>query len=127
MILNLTQHAATDDQIAAGVTEPDADSKAQIQRLLTFDEPPLPDDVVDRARVLARVTQRAGATQAMIGGAPWLMAPLERALRALGITPLYSFTRRETVEVAERDGRVRKTQMFRHVCFLAAVEPPEER
>ena len=34
MILNLTQHAATDDQIAAGVTEPDADSKAQIQRLL---------------------------------------------------------------------------------------------
>lgn len=35
-ILNLTQHVATAPQLAAGVVEPDAETKGRIRELLTF-------------------------------------------------------------------------------------------
>ena len=47
-IINLTQHAATDDQIAAGVFEIPTAVRAELQALLTFNS--LPDD----AEILAR-------------------------------------------------------------------------
>lgn len=63
-----------------------------------------------------------GAESAMIGGAPFLMAPLEGALRTRGVIPLYAFSVRESVEEALPDGSVRKTQVFRHAGFVPAVE-----
>ena len=118
-IWNLTQHPATPDQIAAGVVEPTAAERARIADLLTFDEAPTPRSVRIRAESLAQIAA-AGSTlpYAMIGGAPWLMGPLEEALLALNISPLYAFSRRESVETVAADGSVIKTNVFRHAGFV---------
>jgi hypothetical protein len=118
-ILNLTQHVASKEQVAAGVIEPD-DKKA-VQDLLTFVDLPTVPDIVRRARNLAGIAKSAGVESAMIGGAGWLLGPLERALQAAGIWPLHSFTRREAVEEQQPDGSVKKIQTFRHVGFVRAV------
>lgn len=117
-ILNLTQHTPTPDQVAAGVCE--SSSKQEVQTLLTFDELPSAEEVWARARALAQVARREGASFAMIGGAPFLMGPLEAVLKEEGIAPLYSFTRREAGEEPDGMGGVRKTQVFRHVGFIEA-------
>lgn len=118
-ILNLTQHAATSDQVLAGVTEPT--DKASVQALLTFEELPSAALVAERALALAQLALVSDCQAAMIGGAPFFMGPLERALVAVGVTPFYSFTRREAAEVPDGNGGVRKTQVFRHVGFVEAV------
>lgn len=117
-ILNLTQHAASPDQIAAGVVEP-AD-KAGVQALLTFEELPDRTEVILRAAELAVIAAKSGFGAAMIGGAPFLMPPLEAALKAAGIRVLYAFSRRESVEETLPDGSVRKTQVFRHAGWVEA-------
>jgi len=124
-ILNLTQHVATPEQIAAGVVEPEPGVKAQIQRLLTFNVPPETEEMVDRAIELARIADRHGVNAAMIGGAPYFMPVLQWALALFGITPLYAFSVRESVEERQPDGSVRKTSVFRHVAFVRAPSPEE--
>lgn len=119
-ILNLTQHSATADQVAAGVFEPD--NKLLVQELLTFDNMPETDVVRRRAFQLAHLAELESAESAMIGGAPFFMATLEVALRARGIKPLYSFTRRESADVPDGEGGVKKTQVFRHIGFVEAFE-----
>ena len=57
----------------------------------------------------------------MIGGAPFFMGPLERALRENGITPLYAFSKREAADIKQADGSIKKTQIFRHVGFVEAA------
>lgn len=118
VILNLTQHPATAEQIADGVVEPT--NKAFVQQLITFDELPSAEKIHAVAESVAQIASQFGAEAAMIGGAPFFMAPLEKALRARGITPLYSFTRREAEEAIQQDGSIRKTQVFRHVGFIPA-------
>jgi hypothetical protein len=118
-ILNLTQHVATEEQRAASVREPG--QKAEVQRLLTFETLPSPEEVRCRAEALAELAAEEGATFAMIGGAPFLMAPLEEALMGRGIAPLYAFSRRETAEEMLPDGSVKKTQLFRHAGFVPVV------
>jgi len=121
-ILNLTQHDATPDQLAAGVREPagGAGGKAEVQELLTFEG--LPDSawILAKAEALAAVARTHAVDAAMIGGAPYLMGPLERALKEQGIKALYSFTLRESVDVPDGNGGVRKTAVFRHVGFVEA-------
>lgn len=58
----------------------------------------------------------------MIGGAPYLMPILEKALAKYGIQILYSFTKRETVEKTDENGNVVKTAIFRHVGFVESVK-----
>ena len=118
-ILNLTQHTATADQVSAGVVEP-AD-KAGLQKLLTFEELPSAGDIVARAEALADIASASGQEAAMIGGAPFFMAPLEAALKRRGVRPVYAFSRRESAEEKLPDGSVRKTQVFRHVGWVEAV------
>ena len=115
MILNLTQHAGTPDQ---GVTEPE--EKGAVKALLDF--PTLPSwwEIEDRAAKLAALAAAAGAEAAMIGGAPYLMGPLEAALKAVGVQPLYAYSVRESVEEAAPDGTVRKTNIFRHAGWVEA-------
>lgn len=115
-MINLTQHAATPEQIAAGVVEP-AD-KLSVQNIMTFGEAPTHMEMRERAKALADIARASGAKAAMIGGAPYFMAPLEEALCLFGIEVFYSFTRREAVEEEQADGGVRKTQIFRHVSFV---------
>lgn len=119
-ILNLTQHPATPDQVAAGVIEPL--EKEQVQNLLTFDVIPNRDDMDLRASLLSAIAAGHGCDAAMIGGAPFFMSALARALIDAGITPVYAFSVRESVEKTDADGNVVKTNVFKHVGFVEVTE-----
>lgn len=62
----------------------------------------------------------AFADAAMIGGAPYLMGPLEAALKDRGIAPLYAFSERRSIEVKNEAGEVTKTAVFVHLGFVEA-------
>ena len=115
-IVNLTQHSITDEQKLDGVRE--ISVRQEVTKLLTFDDLPGMEEVEARARDLASVAKREGATAAMIGGAPYLMAYLERALIERGIEPIYSYTKRDCTEERLLDGSVRKMMLFRHQGFV---------
>lgn len=118
MILNLTQHAATIDQINAGVVEP-LDKEA-VQSMLTFDYMPIRHDILVSANELAMIALDHGYKKALIGGAPYLMSALENALKAAGITPVYAFSVRDSVEESDGQGGVKKVNVFRHIGFVEA-------
>ena len=116
-ILNLTPHVASPSQVADGVVEPI--NKKEVQDLLTFTGLPERELVVNRAEELAEmVGGYPDVTHAMIGGAPYLMAPLEYSLRRRGIVPVYSYTERKSVESHQSDGTVVKTNVFEHVGWV---------
>jgi hypothetical protein len=117
-VLNLTQHAATADQIAAGVVDVAPEHKQRLEELLTFHAPPKFDEIQRRADELAELAESYGANDAMIGGAPWLMSALESALMDKWITPCYSFSVRDCVEREMPDGSVQKVNRFKHVAFV---------
>lgn len=112
-ITNLTQHNPTPDQILAGVGAPDP----AVKKLLTFDELPCMSDLKERAASVAEYACAGGI--AMIGGAPYFMAPLVAALKARDVTPLFSFTERVSSE-SMVDGKVIKTSEFKHIGFVHA-------
>jgi len=116
LILNLTQHAATEDQILAGVIEPA--NKQQVVDLLTFNEIPTAEEMADRAAKLAAIAQAAGVEAAMIGGAPYFMGALESALLEAGVEPVYAFSRRISEDMIQLDGTVKKVAVFRHIGFV---------
>jgi hypothetical protein len=120
MIINLTQHACSAEQAEAGVVEP-AD-KVKVKELLTFNRIPSPEEMRDRAVMLASMAKTEGADAAMIGGAPYFMATLEVALQVAEIKPLYAFSRRESVDETLPDGSVRKTMVFRHLGWVEVEE-----
>jgi len=121
-VLNLTQHPATGEQVVAGVVEPR--DKEAVRRLLTFDDLPTGEEVQAAASALAELASAEvdavadGDPLVLIGGAPFLMAPLERALRARNLIPLYAFSRRESAEEVAPDGTVTKRSVFRHNGFI---------
>jgi len=190
-MINLTQHTAAPEQVAAGVVDLPPQQRELLRELLTFDDLPTGGKVEDRAEAVADIaaaffeaaaggttaysaareavwaaqaarsaaaaalstaaddevdgaaavalfakcreargkekaaaaalsTSRVGR-RALIGGVPYLMAPLERALRRRGVTPLYAFSRRESREETLPDGSVRKTATFRHMGFVGGV------
>lgn len=111
-IINLTQHNASDEQLAAGVFEPD--NKRIVQGLLTFNAIPDSVDLLKVAQWLAKIAAASGADAAMIGGAPYLMRPLEHALRMVNVRPVYSFSVRESADHVMPDGTTKKVAIFRH-------------
>jgi len=120
-ILNLTQHTASGDQIEAGVIDAPAEDQPALKKLLNFEELPSFEEIRAAARALATLAtlaQAGGYKFAMVGGAPFLMAPLEEALRQAGVAPLYAFSRRESAEEVMPDGSVRKVAVFRHRGFV---------
>ena len=124
IILNLTQHVATQEQIEAGVCGLGSDTE-QLKKLLTFTTLPTKEEVASRATSIARLAAEVASSTgetcgAMIGGAPYLMGPLAEALKAHGVTPLFSFTERRSVEVHGENGEVTKTSVFLHVGFVEA-------
>ena len=121
MILNLTQHHATNEQLAQGVV--DCSNPVRLANLLTFEHLPTRQEIEARAEGLAMLvySHLAEPKYAMVGGAPYLMAPLESALRARGITPVYAFSQRVSVETVAADGAVTKTAVFKHLGFVGAA------
>ena len=115
-ILNLTQHPAAPEQVAAGVVEPT--DKAEVSQLLTFEELPKAPEMWNRAERLAAIAVGSGATAAMVGGAPFFTAVLEQSLIAEGIVPLFAFSRRVSVETIREDGTVEKKSVFQHEGFV---------
>ena len=136
VILNFTQHKATAEQLKAGVVEPSEEEKQDIQLLLTFEEMPTLESVRVRSFGLATIawhisqgrslnpSLKKGLTySAMIGGgpienSPFLMPSLDSALRSVGITPVYAFSKRESTEVDDGEGGIQKTATFRHLGFV---------
>ena len=118
-ILNLTQHKASQAQLSAGVIEPA--NKAMVEELLLFTELPTIEDVLRRAKALANVvTKFEGHTgKVMIGGAPYLMGPLENALKEAGCAPVYAFSNRESIEEVV-EGKTIKRTVFVHKGFVEA-------
>lgn len=128
MIINMTQHKASQEQIEAGVIDLPANEREQLSKLLTFDSLPSREEIIARAAAIAELAAQNGlggddgddpiAVAAMIGGAPYLMAALELALMAVYIEPVYAFSVRESVETTQPDGTVLKTAVFRHAGFV---------
>lgn len=145
-IYNLTQHAATAEQIEAGVVDLPEAAREELQKLLTFDELPDCRELRARARkvgsfvaqMLVNPDEFAGgdfyadeetvreaeelthgnAPKFLIGGAPFFMAPLAEELHYFG-DPLFAFSKRESVEEVA-DGKVIKRSVFKHAGFVPA-------
>lgn len=121
MILNLTQHPATPEQIAQGVVDLGGEDLAALKVLLNFEEIPVVAELPGRAIAVAEIAIRATngvLTECMIGGAPFFMRPLEQALLMAGYRPVYAFSRRVVVERPLPDGAVEKVVVFRHEGFV---------
>lgn len=130
MIINLTQHPATEDQLEQGVIDLKGEQLEALKELLTFDEIPSLQEVEDRAHDIALLAIHNGLSDsdnvdaptflyAMIGGAPFLMAELEKALISNhSIEPWYAFSKRESIEEPLPNGDVRKINVFRHIGFV---------
>lgn len=138
VIINLTQHLASPDQIREGVIDlPEAEERKALVELLTFETLPSPKEIEARAAGIAAMAykiaprnicscgicwwceNRAGEIPiAMIGGAPYLMAQLEKSLRQWGFQILYSFSSRVSTEETLPDGSVKKIQSFKHIGFI---------
>jgi hypothetical protein len=129
MIINLTQHKASPEQLKAGVVDLEVVSREELKWLLTFTELPREGEPEARARAIADIARRAadefgeGEVFAMIGGAPYLMAPPEAALAYAGIQPVYAFSVRESVEETLPDGSIKKTAVFHHRGFYVPDLP----
>ena len=117
-IINLTQHMATPEQVVAGVIEPKPNDKNLIRTTLTFNAIPEIEDILAAAKALSIIAKKYGINTAMIGGAPWLMSALERALLHEGIEPVYAFSLRRSVETKGEDGTVVKKTIFKHLGFV---------
>lgn len=117
-ILNLTQHKASLEQVETGVVEPCC--KEVVIDLLTFKGLPTKEDILERAEQLAEIAKEYHYSKVMIGGALWLMGPLEEALKKRGIQPLYAYSKRDCVEEPQEDGSVKKTMVFKHLGFIEA-------
>jgi hypothetical protein len=129
MILNLTQHVVTAEQKAQLVVEPRM-TKEKIKKLLTFEEIPTKEEIEARANELARIAVSEASmyagdtdnevwiTRVLLGGAPFFMGALEKAVRECGFAPVYAFSKRESVDQPQPDGSVKKIAVFRHCGFV---------
>jgi hypothetical protein len=113
MILNLTQHLATEDQVAAGVVDLPEPHRERLLKALTFRWHPRIADVEHGALDIATIVRQIARERRLINFAvminemPFFMASLEAALGADGEGEeedgwryqaplvLYAFTKRE--------------------------------
>lgn len=126
-LINLTQHNLSDDQIQDftdmvedyAVSVFNRISSDAVKKLLTFDTLPTKEDLQKRAEELVNLIE-VKEGYALIGGAPYFMAPLETALKNAGIIPIYAFSVRDSVEEQSSDGTVIKKSIFRHGGYILA-------
>ena len=141
-IVNLTQHDATPEQFAQGVYNVCDELKPSLKESLTFGSLPSIKDLKSRAKrvaslVLSNIILECEAPVpsflsvrsvledyeicAMIGGAPFFMPFLERALIEDNITPLYAFSKRVSIEETQPDGTVLRRNVFKHEGFVEVL------
>lgn len=131
-VLNFTQHRCTLDQLNAGIVDCPDPQYDKLRQLLTFDELPTHPEVWQRACQIADLFESVAvdlgfdfsteesSLHAMIGGAPFLMSSLEAALEDRNITSYYAFSKRESVDLPQPDGSIRKVAVFLHVGLYRA-------
>ena len=126
LILNLTQHRATPTQAEAGVVDLPEEYGERLRELLTFEELPTTTGVDWRASEVADLATAGAMTysptvyRVLSGGAPSEVELVARALREYRVEVVFAFSRRESAEVTQADGSVRKTATFRHLGFVEA-------
>lgn len=113
-IFNCTQHKETREQIDSGVYSV-TEYVESIQELLTFVLIPTQSEMDDRAKKLAVMAKITGAKEVMLGGAPFFMSTLEKAMIDVGIRPIYAFSERVSIENAETG---KKKSVFKHKGFV---------
>lgn len=132
LAINLTQHELTQEQKGDAYwvkfnSYNGTSSTIEIKRLLTFESMPNMEEIQERATSIANIAEGIflqldpeGALphRAMIGGAPYLMHPLENALKERGIQPMYSFSQRVSIETTNEKGEIIKTSTFKHVGWI---------
>lgn len=119
-IANLTQHPASAEQIKDGVFDLGPEKREKLGQLLTFEEVPNKALLQRRAEEIVDLLYDGStfvAKKAMIGGAPFLMGYLENELRIEGVSPLYAFSRRESIEKVV-NGETQKLSVFKHLGFV---------
>ena len=119
MLLNLTQHNATADQINAGINDLPVDFQTTLKGLLTFPTQYTRADLGYRALQIHELVRDFCGTSkevlegVMIGGMPSFMPVLESVLISKGIKVGYACTERKSVD-KEVDGKIIKTAVFVH-------------
>ena len=113
MIINTTQHAATAEQLRAGVVDMPEPARSELIKLLTFEELPTSEIIHERAYNICELVESTFSEVEpkvlLLGGAPFLMSTLEIFAILRGWTPVYAFSKRVTVK---------KTSVFRHEGFV---------
>ena len=130
IIVNLTQHKASIDQIEAGVVDLPEWRREELIEALTFRALPDQEELETRADFVSELVFQSGLGSdefddpipfsAMIGGASFFMSHLERALKRKFVQPLHAFTERKVVEFVNPDGSITKESVFRHMGFVPA-------
>lgn len=137
IIINLTQHQMTADQyeynnvklkeLKSEIPQEQEEFDKTLKSLLNFNTLPTRD--VINLKVMQITTfalnhfmwgEIENNRYALIGGAPYLTAPLAESLKKVGIIPLYAFSKRESVETTQPDGSVVKTSVFKHAGYVEA-------
>ena len=128
MIINLTQHPATQEQKEADVCDVAPTRQKRLHHLLTFEEVPSVHELRSRAAQLFHIfedetlnanwDEQKSWPRVMIGGAPYFMSHLEDCFISEGITVLYAFSQRKSVEEQQADGSVLKRTVFVHEGFV---------
>jgi hypothetical protein len=127
MIINLTQHTATPDQIQTGVIDLPEAHRSKMLNLITFDDLPTKEDMTHRAKFLSELVSNFcfeneinDSVSVMIGGAPYFMTHLEKEFKMNKHEVLYAFSKRVSEEQIQEDGTVKKISFFKHVGFVKA-------
>ena len=122
-IINLTQHAATEDQLNAGVLDLQGDLKAALVAAITFPPVYTHEELVSRAKRVLGICKdsQIDCGHVMIGGMPSFMPVLQNVLQSAGYRVGYACTDRVSVDVPDGNGGVRKTSVFKHVGMYWAV------
>ena len=126
--MNLTQHAATKEQIAQGVFDVPQEFKVSLESILTFKTCPTRLETYEKAFALfdfyckvvqaTTVDEKELAPAVMIGGAPFFMAPLDNVFADKKVIVKYAFSERVSQESLQDDGTVKKVNVFMHVGFV---------
>lgn len=119
-LLNCTKHMADDVIIGEGykglsftIIDLNPRDRERVLELQDFNSGiPECGDIRRRAEAIADIAVGYGLKYAWVGGAGYLMPPLESALKRRGITPVYSWSKRDYMETVDSDG-VRRLEMYR--------------
>ncbi len=144
-IINLTQHRATQSQLDSGVIDLSEYYRAQLVEALNFTGMPSRTTILDRCDdIYQLVCSVIGQLEDndklfdgedlwdektilnygysfMIGGAPYLMCPLQQELSHIGQV-VYAYSERVSEKVVQPDGSVKKINVFKHLGFVYGVD-----